>query len=44
MLTITERWIWMMDWCKSKGYPPAQDWAWDKAKEAYKQYEATNND
>jgi hypothetical protein len=45
MLTISERWIWMMNWCKSKGYPSAQSWAWNKAEEAYKQQrEATHND
>jgi len=30
-----EKWSWMMDYCKSQRIPPAQSWAWDKAKDAY---------
>lgn len=26
-------WFWMMDFCKKKGLPPAQKWAWDMALE-----------
>lgn len=29
------QWNWMMDFCKSHDNPPAQKWAWDKAKQAY---------
>lgn len=35
-----------MQWCKSKGFPPAQKWAWDRSENAYKEYsnsEATKN-
>jgi hypothetical protein len=38
---MTERetkWFWMMDYCKSNEIPPAQSWAWDKAKEQYNLY------
>jgi hypothetical protein len=30
-----DKFKWMMDYCKSKEMPPAQAWAWDKAKIAY---------
>lgn len=30
-----QKWFWMMDYCKDNNLPPAQKWAWDKAKEAY---------
>lgn len=34
------KWAWMMDYCKKQGIPAAQNWAWEKAKEAYeKEYE-----
>jgi len=31
----THEWIWMMDYCKKQGLPPAQKWAWDQAKRAF---------
>mgnify|MGYP003405288817 FL=1 len=30
-----DKWIWMMDYCKKNGIPPAQQWAWDRASKAY---------
>lgn len=30
-----DKWIWMMDFCKKNGIPPAQQWAWDRASKAY---------
>ena len=30
-----DKWIWMMDFCKKNGIPPAQQWAWDSADKAY---------
>ena len=33
-----EKWQWMMDYCKKNKIPPAQKWAWDKAEEAYNEY------
>jgi hypothetical protein len=33
-----EKWNWMMDWCKSNGFPPAQSWAWDKAKREFEKF------
>ena len=29
------KWSWMMDWCKKKGLPPANEYVWQKAEEAY---------
>ena len=29
------KWSWMIDYCKRKGLPPAQSWAWEDADEAY---------
>lgn len=31
-----DKWFWMMRFCKRKRIPPAQKWAWDMAKDAYK--------
>ena len=31
-----KKWIWMMRYCKLKGRPPAQKWAWDRAEKAYR--------
>lgn len=28
---LFERWRWMMDYCKRKRLPPAQEWAWSIA-------------
>ena len=30
-----KKWNWKMDWCKTNGLPPAQNWVWDKAEEAW---------
>lgn len=30
-----DKWAWKMDYCKKKGIPPAQKWAWDQAEEVY---------
>lgn len=30
------QWAFMMDWCKINGLPPAHEWAWDRAKAAWK--------
>jgi hypothetical protein len=30
-----EQWLWMMNYCKDNRLPPAQSWAWKRAKEAY---------
>ena len=34
----TSKWLWMMDWCKEKGCPAAQKWAWDLAKKAFNDF------
>lgn len=31
-----EKWIWMMNYCKFNGYPPANKYFWDKAEKAYR--------
>jgi hypothetical protein len=37
-----EKWLWKCDYCKSHGLPPAQEWAWQKAEDAFnKKYNAT---
>ena len=30
-----EKWIWMMKYCRQRGIPPAQKWAWDQAKREF---------
>lgn len=32
-----EKWFWMMAYCKSRGIPPAQSWAWELADAAYRE-------
>lgn len=32
------RWIFIMEYCKKRGIPPAQKWAWDAATKAYNEY------
>jgi len=32
---FTERWIWMMEYCRSNNLPPAQHWAWEIAAKEY---------
>ena len=39
--TVSEKWFWMMDYCKRKGIPPAQEQAWEQAKDAYTEYVLT---
>ncbi len=29
------KWTWKMDYCRRKRIPPAQQWAWSEAGEAY---------
>lgn len=38
MSETPKKWIWMMDWCKSNGLPPSDNYFWSKAESAY--YEA----
>ena len=33
---MEKQWAWAMDYCKRYGIPPAQKWAWDQAKNAFK--------
>lgn len=30
-----KQWFWIADFCKKKGWPPHQSWAWNLAAEAY---------
>ena len=30
------KWNWMMDYCRRKSIPPAEDWAWKEAAKAVK--------
>jgi hypothetical protein len=32
---LTEKWTWMIDYCKRNRIPPAQPWAWKEAEAAY---------
>jgi len=29
------KWFWMMEYCRKNQFPPAQHWAWEKARVAY---------
>ena len=29
------KWGWMMNYCKLHGIPPAQEWAWKRAEQAF---------
>jgi hypothetical protein len=31
------QWLWMMDWCKQKGFAPARPEIWQKALESYRE-------
>lgn len=31
----TDKWTWMMEYCKKNQIPPAQQWAWEEAEKAY---------
>ena len=33
-----DRWHWMMDYCKKRGIPPAQSWAWNMAAHAFSKH------
>lgn len=33
----TDQWLWMVNYCKDNDLPPAQSWAWERAKQAYEQ-------
>ena len=39
----TSQWFWMMDYCKKHSIPPAQSWAWEKARQAYNLDKLVNN-
>lgn len=32
---LTNKWAWMMDYCKKKLINPAEKWAWEEAAKAY---------
>lgn len=34
------RWIWMINYCKQQGIPPAQAWAWNNAAMAFERHVA----
>ena len=34
-IKTTSKWLWKMDYCKKHRLPSAQNWAWDKAEEAW---------
>jgi hypothetical protein len=31
----SEKWFWIMDYCKRKHISPAREWAWREAEEEY---------
>ena len=31
----SDKWIWKMEYCKKHRLPPAENWAWNKAEEAW---------
>ena len=33
-MSIEDKWCWKMDYCKKKGIPAAQEWAWNEAEKA----------
>lgn len=35
MSDMTTKWMWKMEYCKRIGLPPAQQWAWERAEEAF---------
>ena len=37
------RWEWMMDYCKKRGLPPAQSWAWNMAAHAFSRNTINNS-
>ena len=32
------KWVWMMDYCKKRSIPPAQEWAWRMAEDAWREH------
>jgi len=34
-MTTPDKWHWMMDYCRKRRLPPAQEWAWKLAENAY---------
>lgn len=30
-----DKWSWMMDYCKEHNLPPASEWTWEEASEAW---------
>ena len=37
-MSDSAQWVWMMEYCKKQGIPPAQGWAWKKASDEYKEF------
>lgn len=35
-------WCWCMTYCEQRRLPPAQEWAWNQAKEALAKHKATH--
>ena len=42
MTSKENKWFWMMDYCKIHRLPPAQSWAWNKAKEEWVKWKKSN--
>lgn len=36
-MTEDSEWAWKIEWCKIRAYPPAAEWAWRYAEEAWQQ-------
>ena len=41
MSNLTKKWIWKMNWCKERRFPPASEMFWNMAEKAYN--EKNNN-
>ena len=35
MKTLTDRWFWLMGWCRMEGLSPSNKGAWKRAEKAY---------
>jgi len=35
IMTKSEKWFWMMNYCERKGLPPAQNWGWKIAEDVF---------
>jgi len=35
VIELSNKWIWMMDYCRRNNIPPAQPWAWRQAEKAF---------